>query len=161
MVEQGGAVANRQGKVLEAQIEQVILSKGYVKLSEDQKRQLIRQDGVLIVEGSAWFCDQVPLHKNIYGAKWRLDFYVYHREKFPDGLHIECKWQGSSGSVDEKYVFTVVSLLELPGKKAFILAGAGARQGAVQWIRRKVSRRQDLEFFSSTDEFIHWANKSL
>ena len=162
MAEQGGGVAGRQGKVLENQVEQQLLHLGYTKLTDSEKKTFIRQNGVSYVGGDKWFCTQVQFGKNIYGSRWKLDFYLYNAETFPNGLVIECKWQQSQGSVDEKYVFTVMSLIGLKRPVALLLAGEGARPITREWIRSIADKRSnDLQFFASSDEFTTWANKNL
>jgi hypothetical protein len=36
-----------------------------------------------------------------------------NQTKFSDGLIIECKWQESAGSVDEKYPFVVLNIKKM------------------------------------------------
>ena len=155
---QGGFTANKSGKWLEETIRQQLLLAQYYELTPEEKKKLIRDDGVLSTTGKAWFAPQVRLERNLYDAKYTSDFFVYHADKFPDGLHIECKWQASQGSVDEKYVFTALSLKKFESPTILILAGSGARQGAVKWLKRQNSNKFT---FMRLDEFILWAQKEL
>ena len=130
-----------------------------MELTIDEKKALSRS-GEILHTGDKWFCAQIQLEKNLYGAKWKSDFYVYNHDLYPDGVTIEAKWQSSSGSVDEKYVFTAESLSVFAGLKIIVLDGGGARQGAVRWLRKFASSKKNFKFFTLS-EFIIWANKSL
>ncbi|MDP2637026.1 MAG: hypothetical protein Q8P03_00205, partial [bacterium] len=48
----------------------------------------------------------------IYETVRKCDFFIVNRELFPDDLIIECKWQQSGGSVDEKYPFLLFNILK-------------------------------------------------
>ena len=110
----------------------------------------------MLLDQGSWFVEQIDCERNLYGSRWRLDFYLFHPDKFPNGLVIESKWQGSPGSVDEKYVFTVLSLKSLSTPSMLVLGGGGARRGAVDWIRKQIGKN-----FKTTDQFIDWGNKNL
>ena len=158
---QGGTTANKNGSDLEAQVHTCITRAGYPELNEDQKRMLVNSDGVLITEGSRWFTRQVRLGKNIYEGAMKIDFYLYDRDKWPDGLYIEVKWQATSGSVDEKYVFTALSLMSLPGDKIMILDGGGYRRGAVKWLRKQAARSSNRLTVFTLMEFFKWSKTAL
>jgi hypothetical protein len=48
----------------------------------------------------------------IYDTVRRCDFFVINRAKFPNDLIIKCKWQQSSGSVDEKHPFLYFNIIK-------------------------------------------------
>tara|TARA_R110000823_G_scaffold312359_1_gene438950 strand:+ start:584 stop:1081 length:498 start_codon:yes stop_codon:yes gene_type:complete len=160
--EQGGRVANRSGRWLEDLIYNTLKTQaGYDEITPHEKKMLVRQDGVLRIEDTdKWFCRQLRLERNLYGAKYTSDFYLYDFEKWPDGLHVEAKWQNSSGSIDEKYVFTALSLISFKAPTMMILAGGGARQGAVQWLTQQ-GRKSGFIFINGLDEFNMWAQRNL
>ncbi len=158
VIVQGGYTAGKNGKVMEEQIKQVLVSSGYIELTPEEKKLLVRLDGAPPIGEDKWFCQQVRLYRNLYGSNYTADFYLFDKDKFPLGLSIESKWQASSGSVDEKYCFTVMSLKSMPGEQLLILDGGGARQGAVQWIKKQKTKR--FMFFNLV-EFIVWANGNL
>lgn len=160
--QQGGYHANINGRTLENTVKGVLDSKGFRCLSLEEKKLLVRSDGNVPGFKDRWYCPQVRLERNLYGSKYTSDFLVYDSVKFPRMLHIEVKWQGSSGSVDEKYVFTALSLLEFRGDTLLILGGGGARQGAVQWLSALSSKnRKNFKFIGGIDTFIQWANYEL
>jgi hypothetical protein len=158
-MEQGGYTANMNGRTLENMVENLLKTKGYYELTAEEKKTLIKHDGEPPVPNEKWYSKQVRLERNLYGAKYTMDFYVFDADLFPDGLQIETKWQSSSGSVDEKYCFTVLSLQKMSGTKILILDGGGARQGAIQWIKRQAEKK-GFKYFTLTG-FITWANKTL
>ncbi len=151
-----GAKSNQNGKALEELVENIVKINGYVKLTHDEKEQLKR--GELKMKGS-FYTTQVLLDKNLYGGKFYSDLFIRDNKNYPNGCHIECKWQGSAGSIDEKYVFTVQSLKKTGRPSILILAGNGAKKIAVDWIRRQES--SNFKFFRSTDEFLMFANTEL
>jgi len=158
---QGGSTANRTGNVLEKQIVPVLLGAGYVQhKNSDVLGKLVKGDP-MIDFGEKWFTTQISLERNIYEAKFRSDFFLFHHEKFKDGLHVECKWQGSQGSVDEKYVFTVLSLCQLNTDSLLLLDGGGARRGAINWINAQTKKNKRFVFCASIGQFNNWALKNL
>ena len=159
-MEQGGKTANRNGKAMESQVRQCLISAGYTEITPDEKKLLVRRDGTLD-RTDKWFCQQLRLERNMYEAKSTIDFYVYHPELYPEGLHIEVKWQGSAGSVDEKYVFTVLSLVKCRGDKIMVLDGGGARQGAIRWIKQQERKQTNRFKFFTLTEFMKWSQRSL
>ena len=157
---QGGAIVNKNGKGLEKQVQSIIEHAGYVELSDERKKELVKKGGVLNDGGLNWYCQQAPLTRNLYEAKFKIDFYLYHALKFPDGLYIESKWQGSQGSVDEKYVFTVQTLKSLNADSILVLEGGGARHGAVRWIQAQAKGRSRFMYFDLAG-FMKWAQANL
>lgn len=160
MIEQGGCRANRNGKGLEGQIRQTLLHHGYVELDDDKKRVLIVEDTLPMTDSKKWFVSQASIEKNLYGSRFRSDFFIYNSEKYPAGMHIESKWQGSQGSVDEKYVFTALSLKAISVPSLLVLDGGGARQGAIKWLRSQATGKKGFRFMTFI-EFMRWAQKNL
>ena len=56
------------------------------------------------------YASQCTVGKNIYGKNRRVDFILYHPQRWRDCLVIQSKWQASSGSVEEKLAFEVLSI---------------------------------------------------
>ena len=106
----------------------------------------------------ALFTKQMYLTKGIYGLMLRHDFMLFHPEKWPDKLIIECKWQQGRGSVDEKYPYNVLNVKERYVCPAIILLdGAGFKAGAGEWLRAQVDGVKLLHVFSMM-EFQTWVN---
>ena len=86
---------------------------------------------------------QINAYDSVYGTQVFSDFMLYHPEKWPDRLIIECKWQQSSGSVDEKYPYNVLNIREqCPCPCIILLDGEGYKPGAAAWLRRQVDQKE-------------------
>lgn len=117
-------------------------------------------------------------YETIYRTKGETEFllecnHVSATEAFPEQpdfvCRIECKYQATSGSVDEKFPYLYLSCVEaMPEKNIIILMEAkGARVEAVRWLTEAVrSQRYDPQkkkriVLMSIVEFIAWANNSF
>jgi len=101
---------------------------------------------------------QINACNSVYGTQVFADFMLYHPEKWPDKLIIECKWQQSSGSVDEKYPYNVLNIREqYPCPAIILLDGEGYKPGAAAWLRRQVDGVKLLHVFSMV-QFQTWVN---
>lgn len=160
MVDPAGKTANRNGKWMEGTIADLLRRAGYTELTDHQKRMLRNQDGVLVLTDTPrWFVQQVGLERNLYGAVFTSDFYVHCNDKYPDGMHIESKYQGTPGSVDEKYVFTTLSLKGFQSPSILVLDGGGSRPGALKWMKRQQVKGKFT--FMTMGEFNLWARDHL
>ena len=152
---------NKTGKWLEDNMAEMIRARGFVEITGDEKRLFSRSDGDLHMFDGRWFVQQIRLDRNLYGAVHKSDFFLVDPDVYPEGLHIEAKWQGSSGSVDEKYVFTVLSMRKFRGESVMVLDGGGTRPCAVQWIKGE-ARKSDGQFrLMSFAEFHSWLVKEF
>lgn len=75
------------------------------------------------------------------------------------GLIIECKYQETGGSADEKFPYTVLSLKKTGVPAILLLIGAGAKRKAVDWCIRQQSTA--LTVFTSVEAFLRRANGGL
>ena len=97
------------------------------------------------------YARQCHTGRDLYGKRRRVDFILYHPQKWPDSLVIQCKWQASSGSVEEKYPFEVLSI-EVDGYPTIILLdGGGYSNGAKQWLKGQTRRNQLKHVFNLGD----------
>ena len=89
-------------------------------------------------------------------------------KKFDCEIRIECKWQQSNGSVDEKFPYLYLNCIEaMPEKEIVIIVdGDGAKAGAITWLQETVKSKKytsdsnndkTIHVFSLA-EFIKWAN---
>jgi len=126
---------NFTGRILEQAVENVLL----------QKNVSIRRS--------------VP-YINIYGSKGRTEFVIDTKTK---SIRIECKWQQSSGSVDEKFCYLYHNCLIMPEKTIIIVIdGDGARKSAVEWLKNIANNTTSKELYVfNLCEFIKWVNKNL
>ena len=106
-----------------------------------------------------------------FDGSGRVDGYtefLLKSEKHNLEMRIECKWQQSTGSVDEKFPYLYLNCIEaMPEKHILIIVdGGGAKDGAVRWLKnaacRKLftddnSRDKQIDVFNLSD-FIKWAN---
>lgn len=105
------------------------------------------------------FTQQMPFGDSIYNTPMKADFMLRHHDKWPDRLIIECKWQQSSGSVDEKYPYTVQNIKEqYPCPAIILLDGGGYKPGAKRWLCEQVDDEKLIAVFSMS-EFQKWVNR--
>ena len=104
------------------------------------------------------FARQFPFKKGIYGTEVKVDFLLYHPEKHPSCLIIEAKWQQTGGSVDEKFPYLYLNLIEFPYPSILVLDGGGYRAGAEKWIRSRTRLSNKFNHVFSMSEFQIWAN---
>lgn len=160
-----GTHANKTGRVLENLVEntfgshgfQIVMHSKYIKKPEKYGDDLVIK--------------HAP-YTNIYGMKGRSEFLVKSK-KFNLNIRIECKWQQVSGSVDEKFPYLYLNVLEQIEEPFVIIIcdGSGARTGSIQWLRDSVSeekfrglnpdyKAKRIEVFNMM-EFVKWANNTL
>lgn len=147
--QQQGRKANSNGRTFEQLIAQSLRSRGYLEcvIAPDPARQ-------------AFFVHQFKgAFESIYQTPMTVDFYVWHPDKFPKGLIIECKYQEINGSADEKFPYTVYSLKKTGIPVILLLIGQGARRAAVDWCVRQQS--ECLTVFLSVEAFLRRANGGL
>jgi hypothetical protein len=104
---------------------------------------------------------QVSVGTSIYGHPLVCDFLVQGLQDFPDGLIIESKWQGSSGSVDEKFPYLERNIVQrYPCPAIVVVCGGGAKPGAIKWLKAQVNG-QKLVGVYTLEEFMVWAISNL
>ena len=157
----GGRLANEGGMELERVVGGMLIRYGYREIDETDRQSLIRGGKKVGDIDGNWFARQIRLYENLYGARFIADFFV-KGERLPDGLTIECKCQQSSGSVDEKYVFTVLSLRKMPGISVMLLDGNGPRRCAREWIASESKKsRGRFMYCENISEFGRWAREKI
>ncbi|MEE9302565.1 MAG: DpnII family type II restriction endonuclease [Thiotrichaceae bacterium] len=143
MNEQGGGKANRRGKMLEGSVES-ILRESYEKCTPGRFFALRELEQPI-------FARECRIGKDLYGKQRRVDFILYHSQKWPDSLVIQCKWQASSGSVEEKYPFEVLSIELSEFKAIIILDGDGYSTGSKKWLQDQAGKKKLLHVMSLAD----------
>lgn len=161
----GGTSANKQGKVLESTI-----------------LPCLQRHGFKIERYSKWikkpeaFGDEVVLtnvpYQTIYGHRGFTEFLLISKSKGMK-LRIECKWQQSGGSVDEKLPYLYLNCIQsIPENDIIIIVGGGGmKKGAIQWLKDAVEKKlyQILDPSAPTkqvrvftiDDFLSWANRTF
>lgn len=136
----GGTRANRTGNRLERFVMQTLQEKGY-KEFWNHKEQMFANRKVV---GGKQFAKQVVIDTTIYETRRRCDFLVINKELFPDGLIIECKWQQSSGSVDEKYPFLLYNIFKTGVPTIVLMDGGGYKPAAMKWLKDQANPMRAL-----------------
>jgi hypothetical protein len=157
VAEVSGTRANRTGGSFEQFVENALKQRGYVGFG-DHKEQVFANRAS--IEGKQ-FAKQVVIGTTIYGTKRRCDFLVLNREKFPDGLVIECKWQESGGSVDEKYPFLLFNIAKIGVPTVVLLDGGGYKPMAMEWLKSQADPKHALIAVWNMTEFHREVNKGF
>ena len=118
---------------------------------------MLRQRGADF-ERQRWF------RPSIYGYDWKVDVFVKNAESFRNGLVIECKWQESDGSADEKLPYLVANIRTLPcpaiiiaGGRDARIAGHGARAGALKWLQAQID--EHLIAVLTLEQLLPWLRR--
>lgn len=158
-----GAQANKTGGVLEELVIgtatrhgfDVIPFRDYTKRPHQFGKELLLR--------------HVP-YTGLYGGRGYTEFLMLS-DRYDMRLRIECKWQQSAGSVDEKLPYTYLAAIDaMPENEIIILVdGDGFREGAKDWIRKAAADRRyipadksekNVQVMSAT-EFLTWANRTF
>lgn len=157
---QSGRRANRSGRVLENMVESVFRTHGYETASYAEWQRQPDEFGTRLL------LKNVP-YTTIYGHMGRSEFVVLLSGK--PQIRIECKWQQSSGSVDEKFPYLYLNAVEaMPEPTVLIIVdGGGAKPSAIEWLRRAAESRLYLNdphraiHVMDSSGFVKWANDEL
>ena len=157
-----GDLANIGGNVLERMVKEVFLSKGFVLLNYRKWQKSPSKYGKELL------LTNVPF-TSIYQHSGNTEF-LASSEKYKFKIRIECKWQQSSGSVDEKLPYLYLNCVEAMPEDYIIIVidGGGFKKGAVKWLQEaaKGNKYNDTGVIKSIlvlslPEFIAWANRTL
>ncbi len=155
-----GGLANSSGNTLEKTIIATLASKGFAVANYRQwaRNPMTYGDEILL-------CN-VPF-ETIYGHPGNTEF-LLRSARYALEIRIECKWQQSAGSVDEKFPYLYLNCVEqMPEQQIFIVVdGGGAKAGAVAWLRRACANRLYLApddpktiTLMTLVDFLVWANQ--
>jgi hypothetical protein len=97
--------------------------------------------------------------QSIYGTPLVVDFFIWNQWKHPYGLIIEIKYQEISGSVDEKFPYTIANLQEARIPSILLVFGDGARTEAKHWCLQQ--QNSLLTVFTRMDDWIKALNRGL
>ncbi len=148
-----GAQANLTGSRLERFIEQLLVDCGYARIKD--KKALVNSPESFALPS---YAKQARIGETIYDTDLIADFFIYHPEKWSEGLVIEAKWQQTSGTVDEKYPYFVMNIWASEYQTVIVLDGGGYRPGAEKWVRSM--QRRNLRHVFNMMEFQTWVNQS-
>ncbi len=119
-----------------------------------------------------------PPYETIYGTRGKTEFRLHCTNVAPTKIfpvsgefvcRLECKYQATAGSVDEKFPYLYLSCVEaMPEKNIIILMEAkGARAQAVKWLTDAVLQQKYDPAKSkcivvlTIAEFIAWSNDAF
>jgi hypothetical protein len=161
-MENQGGIANKQGRTLEQVVALTMQQKGFrvIPYTKWKDNPAAYGDEVLLTN--------VP-YETIYGHQGKTEFKLVSK-RYGD-YRIECKWQQSSGSVDEKFPYLYLNCIEkMPEQNIIIiLDGQGAKPGAVAWLEKAAQNKfytresnavKNIEVLTLA-EFVRWANQTF
>jgi len=153
----GGGQANKTGSTLELFVERMLEDNGYTPFP-NHKAQLFDNRKTV---GGKQYSSHVPCGTSIYESPRKCDFLIMNQDKFPEGLIIECKWQQSAGSVDEKYPFTLFNIIKIGVPTIILLDGGGYKKTAKKWLKEQVNLSKALIGVYSMAEFQALVHKGF
>lgn len=149
VVQSQGRQANRNGRVFEDLIAQRLRSEGYVSLTKLPDK----------FEFPFFVAQLRGRFSSIYGSPLRVDFFVWHPEKYPNGMIIECKYQETAGSADEKFPYTVANLRKANIPAVLLIMGRGPKPCSVEWCLKQ--QDEHLKVFKDLESFMKSTNRDL
>ncbi|MEG0287366.1 MAG: hypothetical protein RSB82_04140 [Victivallaceae bacterium] len=138
-----GGKANHTGNQLERFVEQALQSHSYTEFWNHKAQAFDNRKSI----GGKQYLKQLPCGRTIYQTVRKVDFLVINRAKFPDDLIIECKWQQSKGSVDEKYPFLLYNIINTGIPTVILLDGEGYSAAAKKWLTDQADKEMNLSFW--------------
>src|SRR4029077_3760932 len=100
-------------------------------------------------------------YRSLYGCQSRSEFLITDG---PRKIRVECRWQESSGSVDEKFPYLLRNAIEcMPENEILILhGGEGAREEAIAWLKAEASKiTAKTIHVININEFLRWVRREL
>ena len=152
-----GSYANHTGNRLANFVEQALQEKGYQEFW-DHKEQVFANRKVI---GGKQYAKEVIVGTTIYETKRKCDFFIINKDKFENGLIIECKWQQSAGSVDEKYPFLLHNIFKTGVPTVILIDGGGYKANALKWLREQANPERSLIAVWNMSEFQTKVNKGF
>jgi hypothetical protein len=152
-----GFRANSSGNLLERFVEQALQAKGYQKFWNHREQVFGNRNAL----GGRQYAKQVICGNTIYETPRKVDFLVINQDIFPDGLIIECKWQQSKGSVDEKYPFLLFNIIKTKVPTVILIDGSGYRKAALKFLQDEVSKTSALRGAWTMSEFQTQVNNGF
>ena len=101
-------------------------------------------------------------YESIYGHKGHTEF-LARSDTRNLNVRIECKWQQSGGSVDEKFPYLFQNSLKVPEQEIILLVdGDGYKKCARDWLVQsaKACTSKIIHVFD-LKEFLTWLNNRL
>ena len=155
-----GGKANKAGKILESTVTGTLAGHGYIEISHPKRKQ--RRELLLTsTTCPKRYARQVYMGLGIYSTDIYVDFYIIGSVANSSVLIIECKWQNSSGSVDEKLPYVNLNIQHCyPAPALVLIDGGGMKSGAINWLKTQVNTNKNLLAVYDLSSFIAWANNN-
>ena len=99
----------------------------------ESARQLVERVVMLANELDLESRTEVYVGRRIWGARRRIDVVLRHRETRVT-LGIECKYQGTKGSAEEKIPATIDDILAWPIRGIVVFSGEGFSQNMINYL---------------------------
>lgn len=151
MARSGGTLANASGNRLEVFAADILHDREYEYVPANRFFPYREMDQPI-------YARQVETGLDIYGKQRRVDLILYHPELWKNCLVIQCKWQSSPGSVDQKYPFEVLCIQQDEYDTIILLDGGGYAPGARQWLLNQAGKNR-LKHVFNQGEFARFASK--
>ena len=142
---------NSRGKEFERSIKRTLEEAGYEFMD---RHQFIAMKAL----NQAIYSQQFEIGKDMFGKDRKCDFILYHPRKIPNCLALECKWQSSSGSIEEKFPFLVMSIQLNEYPAIILLDGGGYSKKSKQWLLGQAGKNQ-LKHVFDLGEFQRYVSK--
>jgi hypothetical protein len=152
-----GHKANKTGNRLELFIEQALKASGYIEFWNHRHQVFDNRELI----GGKQFIKQALVGDTIYDTVRKCDFLIINRAKFPKDLIIECKWQQSNGSVDEKYPYLLFNIIKTAVPTVILIDGEGYRPAALEWLKSQVTDTNALRGAWNMMEFQKQVNNGF
>jgi len=152
-----GTKANKTGNRLQNFVETILKEHDYAEFWNYKHQAFDQRKSI----GGKQYMTQLPVGKTIYDTERICDFFVVNKDKFPNDLIIECKWQQSTGSVDEKYAYLVFNIVKLGVPTVVLLDGDGYKPAAKAWLKDQVNPKGALIAVWDMKEFSTAVNNGF
>lgn len=147
----GGTLANKAGRRLETFVSDILTERGYEQVDAHAFPPMCLMEQPI-------YSTQFETSQDIYGKRRRVDVILYHPRLYPKRLVIQCKWQSSAGSVEQKYPFEVLCIEQDKYETIILLDGGGYSEGAKQWLINQAGKNR-LKHVFDQGEFSRFASK--
>jgi len=152
-----GSKANKTGNKLEKFVAAALEGCGYTHFGNHRAQAFQNRKAI----GGKQYLMQLPVGDTIYETERKCDFFVINRDRFPNDLIIECKWQQSSGSVDEKYPFLLFNIIRTGIPTIVLMDGGGYKPAAMKWLKEQVNTKGSLHAVWDMAEFQKQVNNGF
>ena len=146
--------SNHSGQFLESIVERELSSRGFLPITYG-----IDADNLHLFEPKR-LVRNAP-YTSLYDCDARSEFLGVDQET-GRRFRIECRFQGVSGSVDEKFPYLLRNAVEcMPENEIIILLGGeGARAQAIRWFKTEASKIVHKRIsVMSINEFMQWVKQ--